>query len=128
MSIEHVKKCQEVCVQEIYGLLPDAKIHAEEVVRSPHIVSVDVGMVEAQVLVVMIDALGVCVSRGSACASGAQTPSPVLLAMGIDEKNATSTLRLSFHPNTSIEDVKKGVEIIAQCVNKLESNQKVASN
>ena len=127
-SIEHLDLCEKTCIQAIEEFMPDAKIHAADSPRSPHVVAIDIGNIESQMLVAMIDSRGVCVSRGSACASGAATPSPVLIALGIEPENATSTLRLSFHPGTKIEDVKDGVKIISECVSQLRAMQKVSSS
>ena len=41
---------------------------------------------------------GFAASSGSACSSGRQAPSPVLLAMGYTPKQASSGLRLSLGP------------------------------
>lgn len=122
-SIAHLKKCHSLCVRLINEKIPHAKIHASNAIVSPHIVSVDVGDIEAQMLVAMIDAQGVCVSRGSACASGAATPSPVLLALGIDKSQATSTLRLSFHAGTTLDEITQAVDIIAECVGQLQMSK-----
>jgi len=45
--------------------------------------------------VVKLDRLGFAVSTGSACASGKEEPSPVLLAMGVDAADAGRVLRFS---------------------------------
>ena len=47
---------------------------------------------------------GFAASSGSACSSGRQAPSPVLLAMGYTPEQASSSLRLSLGPwhNTSV--------------------------
>lgn len=122
-AIDRVTHCQTICIDEILGSIAGAKIHAHQAKRSPHIVSVDIGNIEAQMLVAMVDAKGVCVSRGSACASGAPTPSPVLLALGLDKNQTTSTIRLSFYPETKVDDVIKGVGVISDCVSQLLEKQ-----
>ncbi len=121
--VAHIEQCRAACVQAIKEKMPDATIHASSAHLSPHIVAVDVGDIEAQMVVAMVDAKGVCVSRGSACASGATTPSPVLLALGIDESRATSTLRLSFHAGTQIDEITQAIDIIATCVAQIQSTK-----
>ena len=49
---------------------------------------------------VALDLNGMGVSRGSACASGAQKPSHVLKAMKVDEQVINNHLRFSFGWNT----------------------------
>ena len=126
--ITHMNLCQTTCIDAIDQKMPDVNIHAFDVPRSPHIVALDVKGVESQMLVAMLDARGVCVSRGSACASGAATPSPVLLALGLEESQATSTIRLSFYHGTTLEEIGEAVDIIAECVDQLRAQQKVGAS
>jgi cysteine desulfurase len=56
-------------------------------------------------LLVQFDLAGFAVSAGSACSSGAMKESRVLKAMQVDPEIASSTLRISFGPNTSEEDI-----------------------
>ncbi|MGQ0552348.1 MAG: cysteine desulfurase family protein [Planctomycetota bacterium] len=58
-------------------------------------------------LVQRFDLEGVSVSHGSACATGSLEPSPVLLALGVDEALARCSLRLSVGPANSADDVEE---------------------
>ncbi len=49
---------------------------------------------------------GICISRGSACSSTSAKPSRVLSAMKLDRKTINSTIRLSFSPNNTLDEVK----------------------
>lgn len=49
------------------------------------------------------------VSNGSACTSKSYSPSYVLIAMGIMEAQIESSIRISWGPNTNIEEVKEGI-------------------
>jgi cysteine desulfurase len=53
----------------------------------------------------LLDAAGVDCSTGSACTAGIPEPSHVLLAMGVDERTARSSLRFSFGRDSSARDV-----------------------
>jgi cysteine desulfurase len=54
--------------------------------------------------VVKLDKLGFAVSTGSACSSGQEEPSPVLLAMQLPPEKASRVLRLSSGWETTAED------------------------
>jgi cysteine desulfurase len=56
----------------------------------------------------------VAVSNGSACASASSRASHVLLAMGLEEKEAQSSLRFSFGRNNTIEEVEEVIEMITK--------------
>lgn len=61
----------------------------------PNTLSVSFADVDAAVLVEALDGEGIAASAGAACASGAATPSPALLAMGRTPAEARSAVRFS---------------------------------
>ena len=68
---------------------------------------------------VALDLNGMGVSRGSACASGAQKPSHVLEAMKVDEQVINNHLRFSFGWNTQKGHGKKCAEIVEKTIKEL---------
>ena len=70
--------------------------------RLPHLVCLAVAGVEAEPVLLGLDAAGVAVHSGSACSSEALVPSPVLEAMGVD---AERSLRVSVGWSTTDDDV-----------------------
>ncbi|MDQ3980131.1 MAG: aminotransferase class V-fold PLP-dependent enzyme, partial [Actinomycetota bacterium] len=75
--------------------------------------------VEAEALLVLLDAAGVYASAGSACASGAVEPSYVLTAMGVPRERGVGALRLSLGPTTTEADVDLALEVIPTAVGRL---------
>lgn len=63
--------------------------------RSPKHLNVRVAGVDGEDLLMGLDAAGVYVSAGSACAAGTLEPSHVLLAMGLSPHEAKASIRLS---------------------------------
>jgi len=55
---------------------------------------------------------GLCASAGAACSTGGR-PSHVLLAMGYDEDRANSSVRFSIGNETTIQDIKQALAILA---------------
>ena len=82
----------------VYG--PDDPVR-----RLPGLVMVGFPGCSAEALLMLLDAAGVDVSTGSACSSGVSQPSPVLLAMGVDQRDAASALRLSLGHTSTPEDI-----------------------
>ena len=62
---------------------------------------------------------GICVSSGSACASGSMEPSHVITQLGIDPKLAQSTIRFSVGYTNTISEIDTTIEIVAQVVNQI---------
>jgi len=75
---------------------------------------------EAEAILLGLSERGVCASAGAACSSGSLDPSPVLLAMDIEERLAHGSIRLSLAEDTTDEEVDAAVEVIAQVVKRLQ--------
>jgi cysteine desulfurase len=98
------------------ALGPRCRINGGAAERVPGIVNVTLAGVDAEALVVQLDQAGVACSTGSACASGAAQPSHVLLAMGRDEVEARSSLRLSLGPTLSEADLDEALRRMAEAL------------
>jgi cysteine desulfurase len=70
----------------------------------------------AEDLLLLLDRHGVACSAGSACASGAVTPSHVLMAMGREVAGARETIRLSLGHASTQADVDAAVAAFAQAL------------
>lgn len=85
-----------------------------------HILSLSFPGLSGAELVLALDVDGLAVSAGSACASGTQAPSAVLLALGDGSPLATARarggLRLSLGPETTAAEVDDAARLIAQHV------------
>ncbi|HEY3833526.1 MAG TPA: cysteine desulfurase family protein [Acidimicrobiia bacterium] len=75
--------------------------------------------VEAETLLVALDAVGVCAASGSACSSGAIEPSHVLLAMGMDPVRARASIRMSLGWASTDADIDAAIERIPAVVHRL---------
>lgn len=85
--------------------LPDAVLNAGAGERLPGILNVRFPNTESDSLLLLFDSEGIACSTGSACTAGVQQPSHVLLAMGLSENEARSSLRFSLSPENSKEDI-----------------------
>lgn len=75
--------------------------------------------VEAEALLVLLDAAGVYAAAGSSCASGATEPSHVLDSMGIPRDAALSSIRLTLGYASADRDVDVALTVIPEAVAKL---------
>jgi cysteine desulfurase len=78
---------------------------AQDADRIPTIASYHMPGVSARAQLIRFDAAGVAVSAGAACSSGTLKTSPVLKALGWDDKAADEVIRVSFGPQTSEANV-----------------------
>jgi cysteine desulfurase len=70
----------------------------------------------------LLDMKGICVSTSSACNSGKDTPSHVLLALGLNEQQAKSSIRISYGRYNTVDDAKEIVVAISNAYSKIVSN------
>ena len=85
--------------------------------RLPHNVHVGVDGCDGEALLLALDAAGVCVSTGSACQSGAGTPSHVLAAIGAPLDRGH--LRFTCGRTTTESDVDDAVTVFTDTVKRL---------
>ncbi|MGP3733052.1 cysteine desulfurase family protein [Streptomyces sp. GDS52] len=96
------------------GALPDCRINGRRDQRLPGVTSITFPGVPADaVLAAMPD---VAASEGSACASGAPTPSHVLLAMGLSREDADSTIRFSLGYATTDAEIEHAAQAVKRAV------------
>lgn len=123
-EISIVNKLNEILTKLLSLSIENIEFNSCCAKKSPHINSVRFSDIEAQMLVTMLDDKGICVSKGSACASGASTPSRVLTSMGMDQKDALSTIRISLSSKNTEEELVEAVNIISECIKTLRSFSK----
>jgi cysteine desulfurase len=85
--------------------LPDVFVNGHRELRLSNNVHLTVSGVEAESLVLFLDSLGYAIGSGSACSSGGHKASPVLLAMGLPEREAFSVVRITVGKENTPEEV-----------------------
>ena len=90
--------------------IPEASIVAAGIERTPNTSLVLLPGMDGETLLMQLDLAGFAVASGSACSSGKREPSHVLLAMGVSEALARSSIRVSFGPGNSMDDAEALVE------------------
>ena len=108
----HVKKLRDAFLQSLRESVPDFWINGENDSHIPAITNIGFPGTESDSLLLLFDSEGIACSTGSACSAGVQQPSHVLLALGLSEKEARSSLRFSFGPQNSMSDI----EYFATCI------------
>jgi cysteine desulfurase len=85
--------------------MPDVSVNGHRERRLSNNVHLTVSGVEAESLVLFLDSLGYAIGSGSACSSGGHKASPVLLAMGLAEREAFSVVRITVGKDNTPEEV-----------------------
>ena len=102
--------------EAILAAVPDTTVNATGAPRLPNTTNLRFAGVDGQALVAKLDAAGVYGSQASACSSGRPEPSATLLAMGLTEDEAWSSLRLSVSVLNTEAEVDRAAAVIADSV------------
>lgn len=89
--------------------------------RLPGNINISFEGIDGTSLGLLLTNYGIMTSAGSACTSGNNEPSHVLLAMGVPPELAKGTIRLTINENNTTEECKKVTQAIAECVRTLRS-------
>ena len=99
--------------------LPGTRAHSGQGPRLPGHLNMAFDGVPAEALLPVLGMAGICVSAGSACASGSPEPSHVLLALGCTPEEARCSLRFSLGDDITLEQVHFIVETVTREVARL---------
>ena len=103
-------------LQNRFGISNRVHVNGQPIVRPGKTLNIRVDGVDSQTLLLMLDEDGVYVSAGSACRSHESEPSHVLMAMGLTEEEARSSIRISFSRLNSNQEITEAAEIFAKCI------------
>ena len=92
--------------------IPGSFLNGDELNRIPGSLNIGFDGIEGEALLLLLDQRGICVSTGSACASGSNNPSHVLLAIGRNSNQAKSSIRISLAYYTTIEEIDYMIDAI----------------
>ncbi len=118
----HEEALREALISGATGL-PGVRLNGHREKRLSNNIHVSVEGVEAESLVLFLDALGYAVGSGSACASrgtpAGHKASPVLLAMGRTQEEAISSVRITVGKDTTRAGIDGFLEAFAAAVSQL---------
>jgi cysteine desulfurase len=87
--------------------------------NAPHILSITALGVRSETLLNALSARGICVSAGSACSSHSNKLSKALIAFGLTENEADSTIRVSLCPENTAEEADVFLSTLKEEVGRL---------
>ena len=118
---KNMRKVSALRDKLISGVLqiPHVRLTGDPTDRLPGIASFAVEGVEGESMFMMLDQNGICASSGSACSSGSQEASHVLLATGLPSQLAHSSIRFSLNEDNSEKDVDYILEKLPAIISRL---------
>jgi cysteine desulfurase len=117
-GVKQMSALRDRLEQGICRTVPGASVNGGLAARTPNTTNISFPGVEGEGFVIAMDLLGVAVSTGAACSSGATEPSHVLVAMGLTEQ-ARGSIRFSLGKQNTAEEVDFVLEMVPGVVHKL---------
>lgn len=113
----YVRALRDALQEKIKLEVPDAIFNGGSLDGQmlPGILNVRFPNTESDSLLLLFDGEGIACSAGSACSAGVQQSSHVLLAMGLSDSEARSSLRFSLGPTNSSAEI----EYFQNCISRL---------
>ncbi len=88
----------------------------------PGLISLTIPGIASDLLLIHLDNEDIAVSSGSACSAGTISPSPVLKAMGISDKQNLETIRISAGRDNTSTEVDQLVEAMTRAIATIRRN------
>lgn len=104
------------------GLLascPDARVTGSGAPRLPNTTNISFAHVDGEAILLKLDMMGICVSTGSACASGSHEPSHVLRAMKVPQEFIGGSVRFSLSRYNTESEVDEAIRATAKIIKEL---------
>ncbi len=117
-----VRKLRDNLANRILREIPGSSLNTD-LTRGkslPNILNVSFRAAEGESIQLYLDAEGIVVSTGSACAAGDTKPSHVLMAKTGDAEVAHSSIRFSFGPENSATDIEKVMAVLPGIIDRLQ--------
>jgi cysteine desulfurase len=111
-NYEKTKTLKEHFIKQLKIIKPDVIINSPEDGCLPNTISVTFPGLNSGELMMMLDAHGIAVSSGSACSTQLNRPSHVLKAIGLSDKAAAETIRISLGKDSSDKDIRYTIKVI----------------
>lgn len=117
-----VRKLRDDLAKRILASIPGSSLNTELGLKKslPNILNVSFRAAEGESIQLYLDAEGIVVSTGSACASGDIRPSHVLMAKTGDAEVAHSSIRFSFGLDNTRKDIDRVMAALPGIIDRLQ--------
>lgn len=117
----HCRALRNRLLDGISERIPDVTLNGSDgdEKRLENNVNVAIRGIQGETVLLSLDIQGVAASAGSACTTGNSEPSHVLLAMGLGEERARTSLRFTVGRSNSAEEIDEAIDILFETVERV---------
>ncbi len=118
---ERIRRLRDELEDGILNKIPHTRLNgaAERERRLPNTANISFEYIEGESILAHLDELGIYVSTGSACNSGAHVSSPTLRAMNVPYTAAQGSIRFSLGRYNTQEEIAHTLEVLPGIINRL---------
>ena len=116
---ERIRSLRDHLEETLLEAIPLSRRNGDRARRVPNTANLTFPGAGGEALLIGLDLQGIACSTGAACSSGAVEPSHVLLAIGLSQDDARSSLRLSLGRPTTPDEIDRAIELIPAAVQRL---------
>ena len=103
----------------ILAACPNVRVNGDTAHRLPNTLNVSFEYIEGEAIAYRLSDIGICISTGSACASGSLDPSHVIRAMGVPFIAVHGSVRFSLSRYTTSHEIDYVLENLPPVIRKL---------
>lgn len=117
--MERLRSFRDRLEEGLAAACPPVILNGHPDCRLPNTLNIAFPGVDGEALLVALELEGIACSLGSACASGAVEPAPVLVAMNRPREILRSSMRFSFGVDNREEELADAIRLISKTVRRL---------
>jgi cysteine desulfurase len=118
-TLERIKALRDRLEKGIIERIPDAHVIGAKAPRVANTTNIAFAGLEAEAILLLLSEQEVCASAGAACSSGSLEPSPVLRAMGVEDRIGHGAIRWSLSRFTTNEEIDTVLGVLPEVITRL---------
>ncbi|MGN0164637.1 MAG: cysteine desulfurase family protein [Lachnospiraceae bacterium] len=129
----YVSNLRNHMIKRILNEIPDCRLNGSNVdlgrvenvsnlKRLPGNVNFSFSGINEGSIPLMLDSMGICASSGSACTTLKDGPSHVLEALGLEEKQALSSIRFTISKDNTLEEINSAVDALKKIIRQMRTS------
>lgn len=115
-EVARLQKLQNNLLATLSQKVAGLELNGDKKKRLPNNLNILIPGAEGERLLMELDEAGVMVATGSACTASNDDPSHVLKAMGLSDKNASASIRITLGKLTTDDDIKEASSRITKVI------------
>ena len=108
-NAEKVRKLRDILTEGILSGIPDVRLNGPREGRLPNNCSFVFDRIDGEALLLRLDLEGIAASGGSACTAGSRESSHVLRAVGLSEREARGSLRMTVGTGNTDDEIRETI-------------------